>query len=133
MKPDFTSKTTNIRTLTAAAEATAATTDAQKELPAHDAQEKNDAHETQKTEHARRTYSEEEKQKFLTAMKTAGRKGLRLPRINMAFSPELYDYIKIMSKVSGLTLTEFVNTVLNQYMNDHREQYEKALEFRHSL
>ena len=66
-------------------------------------------------------------------MKTAGRKGLRLPRINMAFAPELYDYIKTMSKVSGMTLTEFVNTVLNQYMNDHREQYEKALEFRHSL
>lgn len=129
MKPDFTSKTNNIRTLTAAAEKP----DAQKELPVHDAQEKHDIQETQKTEHARRTYSDEEKQEFLAAMKTAGRKGCRLPRINMAFAPELYDYIKTMSKVSGLTLTEFVNTVLNQYMNDHREQYDKALEFRNSL
>ena len=129
MKPDFTSKTNNIRTLTAAAEAA----DAQKELPVQDAQENHDIHKAQKTEHERRTYSEEEKQNFLAAMKTAGRKGLRLPRINMAFAPELYDYIKTMSKVSGMTLTEFVNTVLNQYMNDHRDQYEKALEFRHSL
>lgn len=66
-------------------------------------------------------------------MKTAGRKGCRLPRINMAFAPELYDYVKTMSKVSGLTLTEFVNTVIKQYMDTHREQYDKALEFRNNL
>lgn len=136
MKPDFTSKTSNIRTATAMAGTTAAATDAQKTLPEQDAQEKynvQSVHEAQKAEHARKTYSEEEKQEFLAAMKTAGRKGCRLPRINMAFAPELYDYVKTMSKVSGLTLTEFVNTVIKQYMDTHREQYDKALEFRNNL
>lgn len=84
-------------------------------------------------EHTRRTYSEEEAKEFLNSLKTAGRKGVKLPRINMAFTPELYDYIRTMSKVSGITLTEFVNTVIKQYMEEHREQYDKAIEFRNSL
>lgn len=131
MKADFTSNANNIRKFSAIADATAAgPSDQQKEAPVHHAQENHEKHDT---EHTRRTYTEEEKQEFLAAMKTAGRKGCRLPRINMAFAPELYDYVKTMSKVSGLTLTEFVNTIIQQYMNGHREQYDKALEFRNSL
>lgn len=87
----------------------------------------------QKAEGSRKTYTEEERQAFMASLRTGGRKGCRLPRINMAFTPELYDYIRTMSKVSGLTLTVFLNTVLKQYMDEHREQYDKALEFRNSL
>lgn len=131
MKADFTSNANNIRKLSAIADATAAgPSGPQKEAPVHHVQENLEKHEAG---HARRTYTEEEKQEFLAAMKTAGRKGCRLPRINMAFAPELYDYVKTMSKVSGLTLTEFVNTIILQYMDGHREQYDKALEFRNSL
>ena len=87
----------------------------------------------QKAEGSRKTYTEEERQAFMASLRTGGRKGCRLPRINMAFTPELYDYIRTMSKVSGLTLTVFLNTILKQYMDEHREQYDKALEFRNSL
>ena len=87
----------------------------------------------QKAEGSRKTYTEEERQAFMASLRTGGRKGCRLPRINMAFTPELYDYIRTMSKVSGLTLTVFLNTVLKQYMDEHREQYDRALEFRNSL
>lgn len=83
--------------------------------------------------HTRKTYTEAEAQEFLSSLKTAGRKGVKLPRINLAFSPEVYDFVKTMSKVSGITLTEFVNKVMKQYMDEHREQYEKAIEFRNSL
>ena len=87
----------------------------------------------QKAESNRKTYTEEERQEFMASLRTGGRKGCKLPRINMAFTPELYDYIRTMSKVSGLTLTVFLNTVLKQYMDEHREQYDRALEFRNSL
>lgn len=56
-----------------------------------------------------------------------------MPRINMAFTPEIYDYIRTMSKVSDITLTEFVNTVMRQHMDEHQEQYRKAIEFRNAL
>ena len=86
-----------------------------------------------KAEGNRKTYTEEERQEFMASLRTGGRKGCKLPRINMAFTPELYDYIRTMSKVSGLTLTVFLNTVLKQYMDEHRAQYDRALEFRNSL
>lgn len=88
---------------------------------------------TEETKRARKTYTDEEAQEFLANLKTAGRKGVKLPRLNMAFSPDVYDYIRTMSKVSGITLTEFVNKVMKQYMDEHMEQYEKAIEFRNSL
>ena len=56
-----------------------------------------------------------------------------LPRINMAFSPELHDYISVMAQVSGMTMTQFVNRVLQQYKDAHNEVYLKAVEFRNSL
>ena len=81
----------------------------------------------------RRTYSEAEAKEFMDSLRTAGRKGVKLPRINLAFSPELYDYVRTMSKVSGMTLTEFVNREVQKSLNEDRTIYEKAIEFRNSL
>ena len=81
----------------------------------------------------RKTYTEQEKAEFLRTLNTAGKKGVKLPRINLAFSPEVYEFIKTMSRVRGENLTEFVNMVLQEYMEEHRDVYEKALEFKNSL
>lgn len=81
----------------------------------------------------RKTYSPEEAAQFLAELKTAGRKGVKLPRINMAFAPDLYDYVRTMSKVTGQTLTEFVNLIVRQYMLEHSDLYEQAKAFRDSL
>lgn len=81
----------------------------------------------------RRTYTPQEAAEILQTMKTAGRKGVKLPRINLAFSPEVYQYISIMSRVRGENLTEFVNHVLRGHMDEHRDIYEKAIEFKNSL
>lgn len=64
---------------------------------------------------------------------TAGRKGAKLPRMNIAFAPEIYDYIQTMSRVRGETLTDFVNHVLRQSMDDYADIYKKAQEFRNSF
>lgn len=89
--------------------------------------------EVQEKRKARKTYTEPEKADFLQEMKTAGRKGVHLPRINVAFSPQVYDYIRTMSKASGLSYTQFINIVLNEHKEAHEAIYQKAIEIRNSL
>lgn len=89
--------------------------------------------EMQETRKPRKTYTAQEEQEFLMTGQTAGHKGVKLPRINLAFAPDLYDYIKTMSKMTGQTYTEFINKIMREYMDTHAEQYEKAVELRNSL
>lgn len=91
------------------------------------------AQEAQETRKARKTYTEEEAAEFLRTGRTSGRKGLEQNRINMAFLSDIYEYIQIMSRVRGETMTAFVNHVLRQHMEEHRDVYDKAIEFRNSL
>ena len=81
----------------------------------------------------RREYTAEERLQFMEEMRTSGRKGVTLDRINMAFTREIYEYIQIMSRVTGMSKTGFVNFALKQHMDDHGDLYEKAKEFRNSL
>jgi thiaminase len=43
---------------------------------------------------------------------TQGKKGQKLPRINMAFSPENLEYLQIISRIEGKSITEYVNTLI---------------------
>lgn len=101
--------------------------------PAQEAQEAQQAQEVKETRKTRRTYNEQEAQEFTLAYRTSGRKGLKIPRINMGFTPDIYEYIQTMSRVSGISMTDFVNLALRQHRDDHKEIYEKAIEFRNSL
>ena len=96
-------------------------------------QEVQEVQEEQRTRKARKTYSEEEAQAFKEEMKTAGRKGAKLPRINLAFTPQNYEFIQIMSRVRGESLTEFVNHVLRKSMEDNADIYQKAKDFKNSF
>ena len=81
----------------------------------------------------RKTYSDEEAAELLAQYKTSGRKGLQLPRINVAFNPDLYAFIRTMARATGQSYTDFINEVMQQYMDTHQELYQKALELRKSL
>lgn len=87
----------------------------------------------QKTKKARKTYSEDEAMEIMLSMQTTGHKGLKLPRINLAFAPDVYAYIKTMSQVRGENLTEFVNYILRKSMRENADIYAKAIEFKNSL
>ena len=100
---------------------------------AEPAQEKQEKQETKRKYKPRRTYTAQEAQEFLSEMKTTGRKGLKAPRINMAFTPEMYEYIQTMARVSGMTLTDFVNLAMKQHKEEHKDLYEQAVKFRNSL
>lgn len=81
----------------------------------------------------RKTYSDEEKAIFISSGETSGHKGCKMPRINMAFDPDLYDYVRTMATVRGETMTAFVNHVLRESMRQNKTTYSKAIAFRKSL
>ena len=95
--------------------------------------EAQEAQEPPKKRKERVTYNEQEAADFLQDMKTTGRKGLHLPRINIAFSPDMYDYVRTMSKAAGMTYTEFINKIIAEHKKTHEDIYQRAIDIRNSL
>ena len=62
-------------------------------------------------------------------LRTQGRKGCKAIRINMAFTPSNHEFIRVMAKASGRTMTEFTNLVIAAYQREHPEIMEKAQTF----
>ena len=60
-------------------------------------------------------------------MRTSGRKGCKSPRINMAFTPSNYEFVRIISRIRGETLTKYTNWIIEQYRLEHPSVYEDAL------
>lgn len=60
--------------------------------------------------------------------RTQGRLGCKMPRINMAFTPENHDFIKKASHYKMMNLTEFVNYIIETYRKEHAEAWERAKE-----
>lgn len=64
-----------------------------------------------------------------SALKTQGRKGAKAIRINMAFTPENHEFIRVMARATGQNMTEFCNLMLDAYREEHQETYKKAKKF----
>lgn len=54
-------------------------------------------------------------------------------RITMCFSPEIYDYIKTMSRMKGMTIAAFTESVFRKSMDSNADLYAMALKFRGEL
>lgn len=74
--------------------------------------------------------SEEEKADRLATGHTQGRKGCAACRINMAFTPENYEFLKTISKANGVSITKLVNTIIKTYRKEHPEYMKKVEELR---
>ena len=59
-------------------------------------------------------------------LRTQGVAGAKLPRINLAFDPDVYTYIRVMAGVRGQTMTQFVNDVMQQSIADNADVYAQA-------
>ena len=46
------------------------------------------------------------------SLRTEGKKGGKAQRFNMAFTPSNLDFIRILSKLKGQTMTQFVNEII---------------------
>lgn len=74
------------------------------------------------------TAGPEEQRQRAEEMRTSGRKGCHLPRINLAFTPTNYDFVRIVSRIRGESLTAFTNWIIEQYRTEHPDLYKGALE-----
>jgi uncharacterized protein (DUF1778 family) len=75
------------------------------------------------------TASPQEAAERREALQTQGRKGCKAIRINMAFTPDNHEFIKVMAKASGKTMTEFTNLVVAAYRREHPEIMAQAQAF----
>lgn len=89
--------------------------------------------EATKPQKGRRSYSAEEKLEALETMQTSGKKGVRLPRINVAFSLSNFEYVHTMARVRGESLTKFINHLIEEHRKQNADVYEKAIEFRKQM
>ena len=69
----------------------------------------------------RRTYTAAEAQEAMEKLRTTGLKGVKLPRINLAFSPTNYDFVQTMARVRGESMTDFINFIMNEAREKHAE------------
>lgn len=75
------------------------------------------------------TASPQEAAERAAELRTQGRKGCKAIRINMAFTPENHEFIKVMSKATGHTMTEFTNIVIAAFQREHPEIMQQAQSF----
>lgn len=75
------------------------------------------------------TASPQEAAERAAELRTQGRKGCKAIRINMAFTPDNHEFITVMARASGRTMTEFTNQVIEAYRNEHPEFMEQARGF----
>ena len=106
---------------------------AMEESLAEPAQETHKTQQAQQTQQTQEKYTAQEIRAFQEAGKTKGRKGVKMVRVNMAFTPTVHDYIRIMASVRGETITEFTNQVFLKSMEENAEVYKRAQEFKKSL
>lgn len=79
------------------------------------------------------TYSPERVRQMQEAGTTRGRKGCKANRVNMAFTPEIHDYIRTMARVRGESITDFTNYVFRKSMEENAAIYEQAKAFKNSF
>ena len=68
----------------------------------------------------------QEAPKVQEELRTQGRAGMKLPRINLAFSPTNYDYVKVMAGIKGQNLTQYINSILDAERERNSDAYQKA-------
>lgn len=54
-------------------------------------------------------------------VRTQGRKGKKKPRINMAFEPDVYEFILAEAQRRGMSLTQMVNELIYDQMELHKK------------
>lgn len=108
---------------------------AQEVQEVQDTQEKQENPVTQeKQRKPRKRYTADEAKKILESGRNAkGLGGVKMPRMNMAFSPQNYDFIATLATARGQNYTEFVNHMVDLYREQYKDQYEQAKAFLNSF
>lgn len=54
-------------------------------------------------------------------------------RITMVFPSKLHEYARTMAQVAGLSINDFMVSVLTQHMKQYEDQYKQVLSIRQEL
>ncbi|PKM60719.1 MAG: hypothetical protein CVU99_06760 [Firmicutes bacterium HGW-Firmicutes-4] len=84
--------------------------------------------ETQEEQVAQDTLNAQDVQLKQNAPSTQGRKGQKLPRINMAFSEVNLEYLQLMSRIQGVSMTAYVNNLIESDREKNTAVIERAKE-----
>lgn len=84
----------------------------------HNVQEKYNTRELQEEQDTQQVYQ------------TQGKKGQKLPRINMAFRPDILEYLTLISSIEGISKTAYVNKLLAADRETKGELIDKVKELR---
>lgn len=74
-----------------------------------------------------------DKDSRMNSGKTQGAKGCKLPRINLALTPDHYQFVRSLSGASGMSYSDFINAVLEEYKRNHPEAVELAGKLRDTM
>ena len=58
--------------------------------------------------------------------KTQGQKGKKVERMNMGFSPENYEFMRVMAGIHKMTITKYVNHLIEEERKRSADLYQKA-------
>ena len=95
---------------------------------AHEAQEPYKAQEASEAQLKAVIAQMEQRIEAQEARRTQGRKGLKMPRMNMSFTPSNMDYLRVMAGIQGMTVTRFMNQIIEEHIEANAERYQRALE-----
>ncbi len=73
-----------------------------------------------------RPASPEEKAGREAAGRTQGRAGCKLIRFSAAFSSENFQFIQIMARINGMTMTSFLDLIVQQYREMNSDVFKSA-------
>ena len=90
-------------------------------INAPDTLDTSDAHITPNTPDTHDTH-EEQNQALLSSPPRGG----KVPRKNMAFSPQNLEYLNLISRIEGVSATEYINRLVGKDMEARRETIEAA-------
>lgn len=88
-----------------------------------------DTLDTQEVQSAPSTQLTPEPQQKPQAPSTQGRKGQKRQRINMAFDDENIEYLRLMSRFEGVSMTQYVNDLLDEDRKINDDKVKKIEKF----
>ena len=89
--------------------------------------------ETQVTQDAQQMQDTQPVQDEYDARHTQGKAGMKAARINMAFSPANCEFIHVMAHAHKMTVTKYVNHLIEEERKRSADKFEQAKAFMNSL
>lgn len=70
----------------------------------------------------------ERKRAAAEARRTQGRKGFAMPRLNISLTPSGFEYVQVMARISGKSVTRYISDLVDRDAEKNAERYRKARE-----